>query len=324
MEDTLRRLNFILFVSFTGLSCSVLNAGIVNLTVPGGPFYAANNNCQDAFGFANYSNCTVTGFISGNVATSTSTFLPGVFNGPSPTGDFADAFATWNSTQLASQKWSLVQGTLDGDATMNVTAFGVTAPPGAVGGISSINLDLTYNPARGDPTLGQLVWIQGLYVNYEPPSNPSTLQTTLDTYSFSRNGGLPPSSGPFAGPCISLGATPAASTTTILDFSNPTSSGSAAYCDPIYPFQYSSKLFFDAPQGYYSPSGSIRAIALFGTVTYVTDAADNISGRILTVYGGVNYGFDNTASNAPTVPEPSSWLLAIGAVPVAITLYRRR
>jgi hypothetical protein len=247
--------------------------------------------------------------------------MKGLFNGPAPTGDFADAFNNWNSTQGGSQ-WTLVQGSLNGSANMDVSNFGVTAPGGAVGGISQVNLNLAYNPGVGDPTLGELVWIQGLYVNYQPPNNPSIVQTTLDTYTFSRGGGPFPSP-PFNSPCIALGSTPGADNHTPLDFSNPTSSGSAAYCDPIYPFQYSSKLFYDGPRGYYSPSGSFRGIALLGTVTYVTDASDNVTSRVLTVYDGISYGFDNTAGATPTVPEPSTLILLLAGVPFAAFAIRR-
>jgi hypothetical protein len=319
MEDILRPVIILLSLSFCTLFSGVLNAGIVNLTVPGGPFYASNNSCQDAFGFQHYSNCSVTGYISSVAATSTTSFIQGTFNGPSPTGDFADAFNNWNSTQ--SQKWTLVQGTLSGSLAMGVSSFGVTAPTGAVGGISSVNLTYTYNPQSGDPTAGQLIWIQGLYVNYEPPSNPSTLQTTLDTYSFSRNGGPIPS-GDFANPCVSMGATPPANNQTPLDFTSPATSG--AYCDPIYPYQYSQKFFYDAPQGYYSPSGSFRGIALLGTATYVTNAADVITSRVLTVYDGFSYGFDNAASNTAPAPEPSTLFLLLGGVPFAAFAVRRR
>jgi hypothetical protein len=321
LEDNLRDL--VLRLSFTlgVLCCFSLNAGVVNITVPGGPFYASTTNCQDAFGSQSYSNCSVTGYISSNLADSTTPFMKGLFNGPSPTGDFADAFNSWNNTQGSSQ-WTLVQGALNGSASMDVSNFAVSAPPGAVGGISQLNLNLTYDPGAGDPTLGQLVWIQGLYVNYQPPNNPSILQTTLDTYSFSQGGPFP--SPPFNSPCIALGSTPAANNTTPFDFSTPTSSGRAAYCDPIYPFQYSSKLFYDGPRGYYSPSGSFRGIALMGTVTYVTDANDNITSRVLIVYDGINYGFDNTAAIVPTVPEPSTVVLLFAGVPCAAFAIRRR
>ena len=95
--------------------------------------------------------------------------------------------------------------------------------------------------------------------------------------------------------------------------------------------------FYDAPQGPWL-AGSFRAIALISTVTDDTDSQGAITDRTLTVYQGVDYGFDlGTAATIDTartvadlapapptpVPEPRTAVtLALGLL--ATLLLRRR
>jgi hypothetical protein len=58
-------------------------------------------------------------------------------------------------------------------------------------------------------------------------------------------------------------------------------------------------------------------VTLLSTVTYDTNASDQVAGKVLTVYQGIEYGFDLS------VPEPASgWAIAAGLP--ALWLLRRR
>jgi hypothetical protein len=85
------------------------------------------------------------------------------------------------------------------------------------------------------------------------------------------------------------------------------SPANTAWADPIYPFQSADKSFGDAPQlGW--PTASFRAIALLSTVSETTNAMGKVTAATLTVYDGVSYGFDLSAT---AVPEPATWLMLI-------------
>jgi hypothetical protein len=154
------------------------------------------------------------------------------------------------------------------------------------------------------PPLAQLAWTQALYTNDSattpfgsyivPPA------ITLDNYSFSR--GAP---GPFSAPCQALPAPPANSNNQTVNIG--ASPAATAYCDPIYPFQYGDKHLFDAPQLSW-PSASFRAIALLSTVSETTNNLGVVTAGTLTVYDGIEYGFDLR------VPEPGSMLLLLGGL----------
>jgi hypothetical protein len=94
------------------------------------------------------------------------------------------------------------------------------------------------------------------------------------------------------------------------------------YCDPIYFYQFDNKRLVDSPTGAW-PDASFRAIALLATVSETTDAGGKVTAAVLTVYDGVSYGFDLSATAA--APEPSSFVLVIIAgLPVLFLAGRRR
>ena len=93
------------------------------------------------------------------------------------------------------------------------------------------------------------------------------------------------------------------------------------YCDPIYFYQFDNKRLVDAPTGSW-PDASFRAIALLATVSETTNADGKVTAAVLTVYDGVSYGFDLSAT---AVPEPSSLVLVlIAGLPLVFFASRRR
>lgn len=78
-----------------------------------------------------------------------------------------------------------------------------------------------------------------------------------------------------------------------------------AKCPPLYPFQYADRHFFDGPRGPW-PTASFDAVAMLSKVDFTK--------RELTVYEGVYWGFQLSAT---LVPEPETWammLLGLGSV----------
>jgi hypothetical protein len=80
--------------------------------------------------------------------------------------------------------------------------------------------------------------------------------------------------------------------------------------DPKYPFQYPDQHFFDFPKAPYE-TGFFEADAMLTKLNYDT--------RIMTVYGGVHYGFSLYA-----IPEPASAVLLLLGVVIAMQLREKR
>ena len=280
-------------------------------------------------------NCTDTGYLSNTIASAITPFIGGSFPGANPAlYDFTNAFNDWNAANGGG--WTLVNG-----GTLNLSlsvSMGLSASS-AGGGIGDIIVNISnYQPAPGGPSLSQLVWTQGLFVNYSPTlGNLATPDLTLDTYSLSK--GSSGSGGDFERACAPIpGQNPGANNTKPATI-GPTPANSA-YCDPIYPFQYGSEytgdtldgvrlgtdFFFDAPEGAW-PSDAFRGIDLLSTVTYDTNSAGVVTGKVLTVYQGIEYGFtlSDTPSSGGTrgnvflsadldVPEPGAGWLFVTAL----------
>jgi MYXO-CTERM domain-containing protein len=256
--------------------------------------------------------CGVNAFVSSGTATSISNFMnTSTFGGGQtlPNGgdiDFATAYDSWF---LGNTGWNpLDNGTLNGTLTLNVDVFNAIACTG-VGGLgqtcqpgpdTGIDVQLqNYVPGAGDPTVDQFFWVQGLLTNYQPglpgngSYNTSTVYNTLDTAAFNNIAGCQ------ALPNPNNGTTP--------------NVPAGTYCGPAYPYQLGPKNFSDAPKAPY-PNGSFRGIALLATETSGPNGKST-----LTVYGGVNYGFDVYA----VAPEPGTWILGLAGL-TAIVLLRRR
>jgi hypothetical protein len=281
-------------------------------------------NCTNTIN--NYTNCTSKAFVSNQVANMTTTFTsPGTFNGAQPTNqNFQSAFNTWNTpANTGGVTWTLVNGGAINGLTLTVNPFTASATNNT-GGISNITITLTQGNGYNGPNINQLAWTQALYTN-DSPSTPFGMYlnppaNTLDSYSFSK--GSAGSGGVFQNPAQPL-PTPGPNTANAVQ-NIPATPGGKAYADPIYPFQYNNKHFFDGPAlGW--PSASFRAVALLSTVSETTDNQGKVTAATLTVYDGVNYGFDLSATlvKAP-VPEPNpALLMAAGLLPLA-ALRRRR
>jgi hypothetical protein len=301
-----------------GLALCSAGAGASTISIPGNKTPSASIASCSA-GALNFTNCVSKAFVSASDATMSSNFLTGNFNGTAPsTQTFQSAFNTWNTAQTSGVPWTLVNGGVLNNLTLTVSPFTASATAGT-GGISNITVNITMGAGYTGPTLSQLAWTQALYTNDSPTTpfgsylNPPA--NTLDSYSFSKGGGA--AGGPFRSNPQALPVPPASSNNAIVDIG--ASPANTAFADPIYPFQYSpGKKFFDAPAlGW--PSASFRAIALLSTVSETTNAAGKVTAATLTVYDGVNYGFDLSAS---PVPEPGvTLLLACG---VALLALRRR
>jgi hypothetical protein len=291
------------------------------------------SNCTNEVGQA-VSGCTDTIYYSTEVASDTTPFITGSIAGQDPiNADFVTAFNDWNATS-GNNDWTLVNGgTLNLTLTLSIGAK-LNSPSA---GISPIMVNISnYTQGASDPSLSQLVWTQSLFTNYTPTAGlTETPNITLDTYSLSK--GSTGSNGAFRTTCTPIPGAPNADNNTTPSNIGATPSGKA-YCDPIYPFQYGTDFFFDAPQSIW-PNGAFRGISLLSTVTYDTNSQGAVTGDILTVYQGVNYGF--SLSNTPgaqttttpgavstqlteSVPEPAdTGIIAIGVGATLLTRVRR-
>lgn len=265
--------------------------------------------------------CTSTAYAA-DLASWISAFdFTGTFDGVDPSGalDFQTAFANWNVAQGAMYggMWALKNGG-DLDLTFNVTENAFADPN--LGGISPFSITVAKNAGYVGPDIAQLVWAQALYVSYgTKPPYPTDLNPalhTLDTYSNSQGN---TNSSAWLNPCQPIpGQSPGPNNTAPATIPpSPTNPTVLAYCDPIYPFQAAGAMFFDAPKAFW-PDESFRAVALLSTVTFVTDAQGKIIERDLTVYNGVDWGFDLSV-----VPEPSTGIAVMLSL-LAIAAIRRK
>lgn len=271
--------------------------------------------------------CSNTVYLNSSIVGANTGFISGSIDGLNPATDsFTTAFTNWNNAH--GDSWTLVNG---GVLPLNLSVSINGGLGTNVGGLGDIIISIAnYSPVGGEPSLDQLVWAQGLVANYTPALGlVASPQVSLDTYSFSS--GSSGSNGAFTNACTALpGQSPGANNTTPSSFGPTTSSG--AYCDPIYPFQYGTRLngnvldgislstdfFYDAPAGPW-PDAAFRAIALLATVSFDTNAAGAVTSDVLTVYQGVSYGF----SLSVAVPEPPA-LAVLATALVALCRLRRR
>ena len=226
-----------------------------------------------------------------------------------PVGEenFASAFANWNATTGGA--WTLSEQAPLNNITYTINTFNTFANTN--GGGVQIAIRVATQDGYNGPPVGQLVWSQGLEINYtvapnggaqaNPPIN------TLDNYNFNTNGTPSGGSNQFSNPCSAIPASPNNTTPSTI---GATPAGTA-YCDPIYPFQDGSQGFGDRPSGIY-PIDSFRAEAFLSSV--------NTQTKTLTIYdGGVNYGFDLFVT-----PEPSTPLLIGTGLCLLVGVFRLR
>lgn len=297
----MKKFSFAATAAVLGLACAS-QAGAMNLTFANGVSDIASSSvesCFSPFTISIYDQCVTKGFISSSVAMNTDSFLNLDIFGGGGQGLAGESFSTAFVNTLG-RDWTLAQGDMDlmAGITMTVTQFSAGSF-NQIGGIGSgparnITVQLSGTGSLTQSLVNQLVWIQGLEINYKPGSTAANYSTatnynTLDDATFNS----------FPG-CAAI---PSGSPATVPP---NTSNG---YCDPIYPFQYSNLQFYDAPMGPW-PNGSFRGIALLATIDTVNHS--------VTTYGGVSYGFDNSVA-----PEPGTWVMLLAGV-AAIFLGRRR
>jgi hypothetical protein len=304
---------------------------------------ASLSSCTNAFG-QTVNGCTDTIYYSTDAASDTTPFISGNVAGQNPiNADFVTAFNGWNAAN--GNTWTLVNG---GNLNLTLTlSIGATLSTSSAG-ISPIVVNISnYTQGANDPNLNQLAWTQGLFTNYTPTSGLTfTPNITLDTYSLSKNSSG--SGGAFQTACTPIPGAPNANNNTTPSNIGAVQGGKA-YCDPLYPFQYGSSdnggqvssvtlgtdFFYDAPQGAW-PTSAFRGIALLSTVTYDTNSQGVVTGDILTVYQGVNYGFSLSSTpgaQTTTVPDIASTQLAedvpepatagIVAIGLAVSIFGR-
>jgi len=182
-------------------------------------------------------------------------------NGDEVSSLFQQAWDTWNAAN--GNDWTLeptVDDTLGGTFDIN---------PAAAGQFGGVTLGgLTINIALNGvtlPVLGpdeQLVWVQGLYINYAPGPNAPTVTPyyAMDTSTLS----------------------------------NLTCGGNI-FCPPAYPYQYNDNSFYDQPKAFYQPPGQTQAF--FDANAYF--AVENYDEDTIQLYDGVSYGFQNYVSPEP-------------------------
>jgi hypothetical protein len=231
-------------------------------------------------------------------ATMTSGFtaLSSFRGGPLGEENFAVAFSNWNAAHGG--LWTLIDG---GSLDISIGATAVASVIQVVddakktvrpaGGVNISIVTADYKRAPNGPTVAQLGWVQAVVANFQPGVGPVMQPVvTLDTFS---TGGHPGKPTPLpAGPDASSNTTP----------SNLGQNLKPGWADPLYPFlgkpDVGGVVLHDEASGSF-PDASFRAIALLSTITLRTDADGQVTGRDLTVYEGLSWGFD-----VSVVPEP--------------------
>jgi hypothetical protein len=251
-------------------------------------------------------------------------FLTGNFDGIAPTTQtFETTFGNWKMAEGANYGGNWVE---KNGGTLNLT-FNVTDTAYAddtFGGISPFQITVTKNKGYKGPALTQLVWTQALYDSYstQPPylTDLRPPLNTLDTWSTSK--GNSGAGGAFLRPCEPIpGQMPGKRNKKPATIPpSQRSPNILGYCDPIYPFQYADAAFSDGPKAFW-PDESFRAIALLSTVTFVTNRKGVITERDLTVYNGIDWGFDLSAT---PIPEPETVLFTTAALALLVVLSRKR
>lgn len=279
-------------------------AGAITLTFANGVNDTSSSsiaNCNSPYTGLNYTGCVTRAFISDNVATANDYFMNLDTFGGGGLGLGEEGL----QSAFSNSGWSVVQASgaaLDAlsGITLTVTNFSAGSYPNVGGiGIGADGHNITVSVGGLDTIsqalIDQLVWIQGLEINY-------TVGAGAD-YNTANNYNVPDSAtfNDLTAGCTPI---PAGSPATV-----PPSPPGGNYCDPIYPYQYANLQFYDAPMGPW-PNGSFRGIALLATL----DTATNT----ITAYGGVSYGFDNSVA-----PEPGTWILLLAGA-AAILFARRR
>jgi hypothetical protein len=197
--------------------------------------------------------------------------------------NFKAGFDAWNKGNAADKQWSLVNGGALPGGDFTVSSFGAKADAN-FGGMNII-IDWSYTGADKSNYL----WSQGLSLNYTPGdgagSTPAaTSSPALDTDRFNKLNG-----------CNNKDT--AANWSGARNLSN-------YFCGPAYPYQTGDRQMGDGPQGAW-PDSSFEAYAF---VSKIDTAA-----RKLTIYEGVQYGFQLSAT---AVPEPAAWAMALVGVMV--------
>jgi hypothetical protein len=264
-------------------------AASISLTDAGATYSATATNCT---GFGGpWTACGANGYLSyGTGITSTEFFNFSGFNNPGGAGEetFTDSFNAFAGT-AAGAGWTLNTGAAL-DLTYSVSTFRTFATS-SNGGVE-IQVDISL-PVGSTVDISTLFWSQALAVNYKVQDaagvNHSPPVLAMDSFSFNLGGSaIPPGS-----TCSDTGA------------------GGKAYCDPLYPFQYGDRHFYDKPTGLY-PIDSFRGIAMLSSVDFTN--------KVLTVYPtGVSYGFDLWV-----VPEPGTYVMISAGLAAIIVLRKRR
>lgn len=298
----MNKFSFALGVAVLSFACAS-QAGAITLTFAPGVSDTSSSsiaNCLSPFTNQAYENCVTQAFVSSSVASYTDYFMNLDTFGGGGQGLGEESFASAFSNTLGSG-WTVTadQTNVLSGITMTVTNFS-TGSYDAVGGIGvgpahNITVQLSGTGSLSQDLVNQLVWIQGLEINYKPGSTAANFSTAtnynvLDEAAFN---GFPA--------CTPI---PAGSPASVPP--NTTN----GYCGPIYPFQYSNLQFYDAPMGPW-PNGSFRGIALLATIDTVNQS--------VTTYGGVSYGFDNSVA-----PEPGTWVMLLAGVAAIFVGQRRR
>jgi hypothetical protein len=317
------------------------------LTIGGNPFpngvtqetsTSPQTDCTNLAGMILGANCLDTAFVSASLANPSTTFIsPATFNGIRPTFEtFSTAFNNAVSTPSTLFQgnllgWRMVDGgTLD--LRINILSFGAAQASKMAAGMVIRLVPSDYDPAmqpdlaRGvtAPEPDQLVWTQGLYINWQPNGTQATLMNpanTLDDYTFNTGGAgmpVPGVMGAFGMAALNIPATPANASYSSGITNIAPGMPLQAYQDPIYMFQGplvgGFNRFFDGPNLPYETPASFRGIALLSAVNTTT--------KTLTVFNnGVSYGFDLSVTPSP---EPSMMVVSSLVVAGMVWAHRRR